>query len=74
MNRINPTTVFLATLVLVLTVFFVPDVVGGILLLVLAAFAIWLVVKVWDRLPPVGRAIRLLVLGLLLIMALTRLT
>ena len=45
---------------------------GGLMLLVLAAFAAWLAVIGWPRLTPVGRILRLAVVGLLLYAAFGR--
>jgi hypothetical protein len=71
-TRWNPTTVFLASTVVVLAALFVPGPVGGVLLLLVAAVAATLLTATWHRLPLVGRAIRLVVLALLVIAALRR--
>ena len=47
--------------------------IGGVMLLVLAAFAAWLAVLGWPRMTPVGRLLRLLVVGLILYAAFSRL-
>ena len=71
--RANPTTVFLVTLVLVLVAFFTPGVVGGLLTLGLAAGVAALLVTTWAVQTPQTRAIRLLVLALLVTAGLVKL-
>jgi energy-coupling factor transporter transmembrane protein EcfT len=66
--RLNPTTVFLGVLVLVLLGLFVPGVVGALLLLLLALVVAALVVATWAR-RPATRPLRLAVLLLLLVVA-----
>lgn len=72
MNRLNPTGVFLVAAALVLAALFVPGPVGGALLLLVAAVAAALLLGTWERLALVGRAARLVVLALLVVMALKR--
>lgn len=71
--RVNPTTVFLAALVLVLVALFAPGAVGGVLLLALAAGLVWLMSVTWAVQAPATRVIRLVVLTLLLTVALAKL-
>ncbi|GAA4580781.1 hypothetical protein GCM10023176_60790 [Micromonospora coerulea] len=71
--RVNPTTVFLATLVLVLVALFAPGPVGGLLLLVLAAVLVWLMVTTWPVQAAATRVIRLVMLTLLIAVALAKL-
>ncbi|TDC72263.1 hypothetical protein E1193_28115 [Micromonospora sp. KC606] len=71
--RANPTSVFLATLVLVLVAFFAPGPVGGVLLLALAAALAWLAAATWPVQAPRARVVRLLVLTLLVAVALAKL-
>ena len=71
--RLNPTTVFLATLVLVLVALFAPGPVGGLLLLALAALLVWLMVTTWPVQAPATRVIRLVMLTLLIAVALAKL-
>lgn len=71
--RANPTTVFLATLVLVLVGLFAPGVLGGALLLVLAAALVALLVTTWPVQSPATRVIRLVMLTLLVAVALAKL-
>lgn len=70
MNRMNPTTVFLAGTVLVLIALFASGTVGGILLLLVALVAGAMTMGVWPRLPLVSRGARLVVLALLVAFAL----
>jgi hypothetical protein len=69
--RLNPTAVFLGALVLVLLGLFAPGAVGGALLLILALVVGALVVGTWE-LRPATRPLRLGVLLLLLVVALTK--
>lgn len=71
--RLNPTTVFLVTLVLVLVAFFTPGVVGGLLTLLLAAALAALLFTTWPVQTPPTRAIRLLMLTLLVTVGLVKL-
>jgi hypothetical protein len=73
MNRINPTGIFLATIVLVLAALFVPGPVGAGLLLLLALVAGALLLGSWQRLPAGGRVVRLAVVALLVVFAVSRL-
>ncbi|ASW56239.1 hypothetical protein [Plantactinospora sp. KBS50] len=71
-SRVNPTTVFLVTLALVLVGLFAPGIVGGGLLLALAAGLLTLLATTWPVQPPATRALRLVVLTLLLTVALLK--
>ncbi|MEV5768596.1 hypothetical protein AB0L34_29065 [Micromonospora sp. NPDC052213] len=71
--RANPTTVFLVTLVLALVAFFTPGVVGGLLTLLLAAAVAALLVTTWSVQTVPTRAIRLVVLTLLVTAGLAKL-
>ncbi|SCE97429.1 hypothetical protein GA0074696_1987 [Micromonospora purpureochromogenes] len=73
LSRANPTSVFLATLVVVLVAFFAPGAVGGVLLLALAAGLIWLLATTWPVQAPQTRMIRLVMLTLLVVVALAKL-
>ena len=64
--RINPTTAFLSALVLLLAGFFLPGIVGAALLLVLAAALAALTYTTWPVQSPSTRAVRIVLLGLLL--------
>jgi len=63
----------IAVLALTMGGLLLENVIGGVLLLVLAAFAAWLAVLGWPRITPLGRVLRLLVVGLVLYAAFTRL-
>ncbi|TDB69668.1 DUF6703 family protein [Micromonospora sp. KC723] len=71
--RTNPTSVFLATLAVVLVAFFAPGPVGGALLLALAAGLAWLAATTWRVQAPRARVVRLLMLTLLVAAALAKL-
>ncbi|MEH0845890.1 DUF6703 family protein [Micromonospora sp. CPCC 205711] len=71
--RANPTSVFLATLVVVLVAFFAPGPVGGVLLLALAAGLGFLLATTWPVQTPRTRALRLVMLTLLIAVALVKL-
>ncbi|NBE84635.1 DUF6703 family protein [Micromonospora rubida] len=71
--RANPTTIFLVTLALVLVGLFTPGVFGGVLLLTLAAALVALLLTTWPVQAPATRVIRLVMLTLLIIAALTKL-
>jgi hypothetical protein len=70
--RVNPTTAFLGTLVLVLAALFAPGIIGGGLLLLLAAGLAALMATTWPVQRPQTRAVRLLVLTLLIAVALMK--
>ncbi|MFS8479750.1 MAG: DUF6703 family protein [Micromonosporaceae bacterium] len=71
--RLNRSAVFLVTLAVVLVALFAPDPIGGLLLLLLAAGLAAVALHTWPVQPPATRALRLLVLGLLVVIALTKL-
>ncbi|MEV4493565.1 DUF6703 family protein [Micromonospora coxensis] len=71
--RANPTSVFLATLALVLVAVFAPGPVGGVLLLALAAGLVWLMALTWPVQAPRTRVVRLVMLTLLIAVALAKL-
>lgn len=64
---------FLVTLALVLVAFFAPGVVGGVLLLALAAGLVALMATTWSVQAPQTRLIRLLMLTLLVAVAFAKL-
>jgi len=69
--RLNPTAVFLGALVLVLLGLFLPGTLGGLVLLVLVLALGALAVATWE-LRPATRPLRLAVLALLLIVAISK--
>ncbi|MBO4164550.1 MULTISPECIES: DUF6703 family protein [Micromonospora] len=71
--RANPTSVFLATLALVLVALFAPGPVGGLLLLALAAGLAYLLATTWPVQAPQTRLLRLVMLTLLVTVALVKL-
>jgi hypothetical protein len=70
--RVNPTAVLLATLALVLIALFAPGIIGGALLLALAAGLVALLTITWPVQPPAIRVVRLLILTLLITAALAK--
>jgi hypothetical protein len=73
LTHLNPTAVFLATLALFLAVLFAPDVIGGVLILVLAAGLVLLLRRTWPVLPAAARWLRVTVIVLLIAVALSKL-
>jgi hypothetical protein len=70
--RINPTAAFLGALLVVLVGLFAPGVIGGFVLLALAAGLIYLMSRTWPITAPRTRAIRVIMLGLLVLVALVK--
>lgn len=70
--RINPTTAFVVALVLMLAGLFLPGIVGAALLFVLAAGLAALTFTTWPVQKPATRALRVIVLVLLLTLAITK--
>jgi hypothetical protein len=68
--RVNPTSAFLVALVVVLAGLFLPGVIGALVLLVLAAGLATLLARTWPVQSPPTRAIRLVMLALLVAVAL----
>ena len=64
--RINPTTAFVAALVLLLVGFFLPGIVGAAVLLLLGAALTALTYTTWPVQSPPSRAVRIVLLVLLL--------
>jgi hypothetical protein len=64
--RVSPTTAFLVALALMLAGVFLPGIIGGALLLLLAAALAALTFTTWPVQPPSTRALRVLMLVLLL--------
>jgi hypothetical protein len=74
LSQLNPTTVFLTTGALVLAGLLAPHPIGGIVLLLLAACLAALLSAGWSLGTPRTRAARVLILGVLLALAIVRLT
>lgn len=51
---------------------YLDNAVGGVLLLVLALFLAWLASLGWSRVTPIGRVLRLLTVGLLVYVAVSK--
>jgi hypothetical protein len=64
--RVSPTTAFLAALALMLAGLFLPGIVGAALLFLLGAGLAALTVTTWPVQPPSTRALRVVMLVLLL--------
>lgn len=64
--RVKPTTAFLVALALMLAGLFLPGIVGAALLLALGAGLATLTYSTWPVQPPSTRALRVLMLALLL--------
>jgi hypothetical protein len=68
--RVNPTSAFLVARVVVLAGLFLPGIIGALVLLVLAAGLATLLARTWPVQSPPTRAIRLVMLALLVAVAL----
>jgi hypothetical protein len=71
--RMSPTTVVVATVLLFLGVLLLPDPVGAVLILAVAAGLAALLRKTWTVLAPGARVFRLVVIALLVGLALGKL-
>ena len=65
LSRLNVTGVFLGTLAFLLLALFAPGIIGGALLLALAAALTALTAKTWAVQPTPTRVLRVIVLALL---------
>jgi thiol:disulfide interchange protein len=70
--RVNPTTALLVALAIVLAGIFLPGIVGAALLFLLAVGLVALTFTTWPVQSPPTRAIRLLLLVLLVVAALAK--
>lgn len=70
--KTNPTVVVLATAAIFLGVLLLPDAVGAVLIVAIAAGLVWLLTRTWPVLPTSARVLRLLVVLLLLAIALVK--
>ena len=70
--RLNRTAVFLGALIIGLIALFLPGFVGGILLLVVVALMVALLRLTWSVTAPTPRVLRLLILGILAGIALSK--
>ncbi|MEV4513040.1 DUF6703 family protein [Dactylosporangium sp. NPDC049525] len=74
LGRISPTSAFLGVGVLVFVALVLPGPVGGLVLLAVAAGAGWLLAQTWRLHPARARVIRLAILGLVVLLAVMKLT
>lgn len=74
LGQLNPTVVVLGTLALFLGVLLLPDLVGAALVLAIAAALGVLLSRTWPVLAPSARVLRLVVIGLLVAIAISKLT
>lgn len=65
--RVNPTTAFIGAMVLLLAGLFLPGIVGGLLLAVLAAGLAALTFTTWPVQSPITRLVRVVLLTLLVV-------
>jgi hypothetical protein len=70
--RLNRTAVFLGALIIGLIALFLPNFVGGILLLIVVVLMIALLRLTWPVTPPGARVLRVVILGILAGIALTK--
>lgn len=68
-NRLPKAAVFLAVLALGLAAFFTPGVIGAVLVAALAALVAGRLALTWEQQPPPQRAAQILVLGVLVMIA-----
>jgi hypothetical protein len=74
LGRVNPTAAFLGVAVLVFVALVLPGAVGGVVLLAVAAGAGWLLAQTWQLHRPRARVMRVVVVGLVVAMAVAKLT
>ena len=72
--RVSPTAAFLCVGALVFVALVLPGPVGALILLALAAGAGWLLAQTWRAHQPRARVMRLLILGLVVLLAVAKLT
>ena len=70
--RVNPTTAFVVALVVLLAGFFLPGIIGALLLFLLGVALAGLTFTTWPVQTPSTRVIRVILLGLLLAVAVTK--
>ena len=73
LSRLNRTGVFLAVAGFVFLGLLLPGVAGAMLLLALAVALAWLLTRTWTIQPGASRAVRLLILALLILVAIIKL-
>lgn len=72
--KLHPTVVVFGALAVFLGVLLLPDVLGAVLVLLIVAGLGWLLSRTWPVLAPAARVMRLVVIGVLLVVALLKLT
>ena len=72
--RVNRTVVFLVAAAYVFAALLVPGIVGAAMLLLLAGALIFLMLRTWPVHSPRSRASRLLLLGLMIVVAVVKVT
>jgi hypothetical protein len=72
--RVNRTVLFLVAAAYVFAALIIPGVVGAAMLLALAAALGWLLVRTWPVHTGVTRAVRVLILALMIVIAVIKLT
>jgi hypothetical protein len=73
LGRLHPTTVVIAAVALFLLVLLLPDPIAGGLILAIAAGLVALLTRTWPVLPAQQRVLRLVVIGLLVAVGVSRL-
>lgn len=74
LSRLHPTWVVVVTVGLFLGALLLPDPLAAAVFLMLAAGLGWLLARTWPVLPAPQRVIRLVIVALLVVLALTRVT
>jgi hypothetical protein len=74
MARVNRTVVFLVAAAYVFAAVLIPGTVGAAMLLLLAGALIFLLLRTWPVHSPRNRASRLLILGLMIVVAIVKVT
>ena len=74
LGRVNPTAAFLGVGALVFVALVLPGAVGAVVLLALAAGTGWLLTQTWRVHQPRTRVMRLVILGLVVLLAVAKLT
>ena len=70
--RVNPTRAFLVVLVVMLAGLFLPGIVGAAVLCLLAAALITLTATTWPVQPSRTRAVRVILLGVLILLVISK--
>lgn len=73
LGRLDPTVVVIGAVALFLAVLLLPAVLGALLIVAIAAGLVALLTRTWPVLPPQQRVLRLVVIGLLIAVAISKL-